>query len=302
MATMGWIYRVSKLQVAWAAALLLALFLLTKRLCWVNHRRGKLLSSKEVQEDGSVKLPMSVLVEGPFELSQEDPFLIDYIKRQMKGPAEEGSSLWLAKPITTGQIGQALEVVDYYAGKRAGVFVEAGAWDGEYLSNTLYLETNYTWTGLLVEPNQDAFRLLEKRNRKAKAISSCLSVKRHPEKVEFDAADVFGGIDRSVEAKGMEHMRDSIPKNMRSKYSVQCFPLYSLLLAAGLQRVDLLSLDIEGAEQAVLETLPWDKLDIGMVMIEVEHSDRGAIDKLMTNAGYKVHKKLGLQDIIYVKQ
>ena len=34
-------------------------------------------------------------------------------------------------------------------------------------------------------------------------------------------------------------------------------------------RVDLLSLDIEGAEQKVLETLPWGKVDIGMVMIEV---------------------------------
>ena len=34
-------------------------------------------------------------------------------------------------------------------------------------------------------------------------------------------------------------------------------------------RVDLLSLDIEGAEQKVLETIPWDKVDIGMVMIEV---------------------------------
>ena len=36
--------------------------------------------------------------------------------------------------------GQAQEVVDYFQGKKNGVFVEAGAWNGEYLSNTLYLE------------------------------------------------------------------------------------------------------------------------------------------------------------------
>ena len=40
------------------------------------------------------------------------------------------------------QIGQAEEVIQYFNGKRNGVFVEAGAWDGEYLSNTLLLEVS----------------------------------------------------------------------------------------------------------------------------------------------------------------
>jgi hypothetical protein len=34
--------------------------------------------------------------------------------------------------------------------KRGGVFVEAGAYDGETFSNTLYLEKRLGWTGLLV--------------------------------------------------------------------------------------------------------------------------------------------------------
>ena len=40
------------------------------------------------------------------------------------------------------QIGQAEEVIQYFNGKTNGVFVEAGAWDGEYLSNTLLLEVS----------------------------------------------------------------------------------------------------------------------------------------------------------------
>ena len=40
------------------------------------------------------------------------------------------------------QIGQAEEVIQYFNGKTNGVFVEAGAWDGEYLSNTLFLEVS----------------------------------------------------------------------------------------------------------------------------------------------------------------
>ena len=31
-------------------------------------------------------------------------------------------------------------VVDYFKNKTNGFFIEAGAWDGEWLSNTLFLE------------------------------------------------------------------------------------------------------------------------------------------------------------------
>ena len=44
--------------------------------------------------------------------------------------------------------------------------------------------------------------------------------------------------------------------------SVQCFPLYSILLAVNQTRVDYFSLDIEGYELKVLQTIPWDKVDI----------------------------------------
>ena len=36
--------------------------------------------------------------------------------------------------------------------------MEAGALDGVYLSNTLFLETKYNWTGLLVEAIEDSYR------------------------------------------------------------------------------------------------------------------------------------------------
>ena len=43
-----------------------------------------------------------------------------------------------------------------------------------------------------------------------------------------------------------------------------------------MDRVDLLSLDIEGAELAVLKTVPWHSVDIELVMIEINHSDKKA--------------------------
>jgi hypothetical protein len=43
---------------------------------------------------------------------------------------------------------------------------------------------------------------------------------------------------------------------------IQCFPLYSLLLALGNPTVNLFILDVEGAEYMVLKTIPWHKVDI----------------------------------------
>ena len=44
--------------------------------------------------------------------------------------------------------------------------------------------------------------------------------------------------------------------------STQCFPLYSILLALGNPTVDYFSLDVEGVEAGVLNSIPWDKVDI----------------------------------------
>ena len=43
---------------------------------------------------------------------------------------------------------------------------------------------------------------------------------------------------------------------------LQCLPLYTILLALGNPTVNYFSLDIEGAEYPVLQTIPWDKVDI----------------------------------------
>jgi hypothetical protein len=74
----------------------------------------------------------------------------------------------------------------------------------------LSLLANASWTGLLVEPNIGAYNLLTKRNRRAHSIHACLAVERGPSKVEFDAADVFGGINQAldkVDAENMERVR-----------------------------------------------------------------------------------------------
>lgn len=63
--------------------------------------------------------------------------------------------------------------------------MEAGAFNGEDLSNTLALEVEKGWTGILIEPNPANYRLLKAKHRKAWTAKACLAVDGYPQKVNF---------------------------------------------------------------------------------------------------------------------
>ena len=54
-------------------------------------------------------------------------------------------------------------------------------------------------------------------------------------------------------------------------FLLQCLPLYTLIAAVSATTINYLSLDIEGAELQVLQTLPWDKVDIEVMTVETHH-------------------------------
>ena len=78
--------------------------------------------------------------------------------------------------------------------RRKQFFVEAGACDGELLSNTLFFEMKQKWTGLLIEPNPAYIQRLKEKGRRAWIFPHCISPKKRPMVVKFDAISAFGGI------------------------------------------------------------------------------------------------------------
>ena len=100
-------------------------------------------------------------------LDQNDPELIKKIAEKFDKPDYEKGYNFSGSPDTKGQYGQAVEVEKLFKGKKNGFFIEAGAYDGENLSNTLLFEAKLNWTGLLVEPNPDLYQSLKSKNRKA---------------------------------------------------------------------------------------------------------------------------------------
>ena len=87
--------------------------------------------------------------------------------------------------------------------------------------------------------------------------------------------------------------------------TVQCFPLYSVLKALGNPLVDYFSLDIEGAEFAVLQTIPWPEVKIALLGIEMTHAGaifpgtRLDIIRLLKENGYEFAKSATIDEFYY---
>jgi hypothetical protein len=56
--------------------------------------------------------------------------------------------------------------------------------------------------------------------------------------------------------------RPQSQKDNENIYKMQCFPLYSILLATGRTDIDYFGLDVEGSEYKILQTIPWHKVNI----------------------------------------
>ncbi|KAA0187814.1 hypothetical protein HAZT_HAZT001497, partial [Hyalella azteca] len=73
------------------------------------------------------------------------------------------------------QHGQYKHVKEIFRDMKRGSFFEVGALTGESLSNTLYLERELGWTGVLMEPTPVSYHVLKSKNRRAHIMRACLA-------------------------------------------------------------------------------------------------------------------------------
>ena len=67
--------------------------------------------------------------------------------------------------------------------------------------------------------------------------------------------------------------------------------------------MDYFSLDVEGSEWSIIESIPWDKVNITIVNLEYAHLGNlnTALNKFMINQGYSIVKRIGGMDIFFMK-
>ena len=176
--------------------------------------------------------------------------------------------------------------------KRNGFFVEIGGYNGESFSNSLFLEKERGWSGLLVEPNPYTYELMVGRDRNCFMKNACISntvpnmtfivagpltsvkkitTKRHQQRIDADAI-LYG--------------KHEIWRHAKENVVVKCYSLSSLMNTLGQTHIDYFSLDVEGAEMIILQSIDWKHLDIDVFTIETDQH-RQEILTFMKTHGYK---------------
>lgn len=195
------------------------------------------------------------------------------------------------------------EVIDreLFGGRRGGVFVDIGAHDGVSFNNTVFFERSLGWTGLCVEPIPAVFAELQ-RNRSAVCIPACIA--RSKGVREFlrvtGYAEMLSGITDVYDPRHMERIRKEVTESNGTMDTIQvpCERLDVLLEEHGFPSVDLLSIDVEGAELEVLQSFDLRRLRPSVVCIENNYRDL-AIWRAMRRAGYRPYTRIR-QDEIYL--
>lgn len=173
-------------------------------------------------------------------------------------------------------------VFDYLSPIREGVFVEVGANDPEDGSQSLRLEAA-GWRGLLVEPLSEHAADLRRLRKAHVEEVACGPRDRHDTIMQFKVAGVASTLaDEFINHKVVE--QETRP--------VRVVTLDSLLQKHGLDRIDFLSLDVEGYELEVLDGLSLERYRPSFILIEDRVRDLKRHDYL-TAKGYKVVRRSG---------
>jgi FkbM family methyltransferase len=197
------------------------------------------------------------------------------------------------------QLGQDRYVLEnFFRGKRGGVFVDIGAYDGETYSNTLFFERSMGWSGLCVEPLPSAFAKL-KTLRRAIAERVCVAdFEGEAEFVETDAGvdeKMLSGLAGTFDPRHVERLKRVAVRRVST--SVTVTRLSTLLERHSLHHVDYCSIDTEGAELSILSDLDLEKFRISVFTVENNYDD-ARIPDLMAEKGYVLAAKLE-QDYVF---
>ncbi len=146
-----------------------------------------------------------------------------------------------------------------------GTYVELGAFDGRSESNTRFFDICLGWDGLLIEGQSISYE---------KVIAN----RPHAIKLSFSptCADGDGNAkfyDYPLSNNGMVGHAKSY-EGKGAIVDVPCGPLTSVLrdVFGPNGNISFLSLDVEGAELLVLNTLDFDLVSIDVVMVEIQNT------------------------------
>ena len=195
------------------------------------------------------------------------------------------------------QIAQDIYYIEHISkNKRNGIFLDVGANDGIFTSNTAKLEFEYGWSGICIEANPDLIEKLNKNRPNSKNIHAAVWNER--KLVEFEIplnnvkktqGDLLSRI-YNIKRNAPGYKKDTITKLV----PVEAYTITDIVVSNMSMPyvIDYMSLDVEGAEIEALQGIDFDLIDIKFMT--VEHGNRpGYLEEIhnyLKPFGYTIHR------------
>jgi len=171
---------------------------------------------------------------------------------------------------------------DFFGHRPSGFFVEVGAFDPYYGSQTWLLEQK-GWRGILVEPIPRLCEALRARRPNSRVFQAACGAPGHPPTLEFHEAEF-------APHSTLKPERMDATTRYIAKHDVRVLTLDEILAEAGNPKVDFVSVDVEGLQYEVVSGFDLARHRPELVVVE-DHLRSWATHRHMTRSGYRLVRR-----------
>lgn len=188
----------------------------------------------------------------------------------------------------------------FFKNKKDGFFVDIGASDPVEGSNTLFFE-ELGWNGILVEPNKFD---VEKLRQKRKSPVENVAIYNKSGNSEFLAltgyTKVLSGLLTEQDPRHLNRIKSEIAQfgGEAEIINVETITFGDLLDKHNQTKIDYLSIDTEGSEFSILESIDYDKFNITCISVENNYNENN-IKQLLESKGFAKIKDLVCDEIYF---
>lgn len=195
-------------------------------------------------------------------------------------------------------------LVDSILGRpKKGFYLDIGAFHPKLFSNT-YLFYKRGWSGVCVEPNPEAkwkFGLVRARDKFVNM--GVIAKKNQGSELSYF---VFDEEATNTFSEEVAEENKGVGRKLLKKINIPVMEVNSLLkrYVPQKQKIDLLSIDVEGMDEEILKSIDWEKWKPTVVVCEEIRSQvsglRSQMEKFFKEKGYEMVGKTGYS-VIYRK-
>ncbi|KAL3924227.1 MAG: hypothetical protein SGILL_001173 [Bacillariaceae sp.] len=178
------------------------------------------------------------------------------------------------------QSGEDEILLQWFNGLCNGTYVEMGALNGIQFSNSLVFNREFDWSGLLVELAPDDYEKLKINRPKDIAVHAAVCDKRQTihylSKRDGKSGSAVDGIYEFMSESFRHAWWPGISLDTKSDQitEIECVPMNDILEQSPYTYYDFYSLDVEGAEFEVVQSIDFEKFSFGVILVEADGHNR----------------------------